>query len=112
MYEKQAKEHNEEFSRVYDQKLNNLQSKLDAERQNQAGSIQELRELTTKVSALTTKNTELESSNMALQRRMSDVQRDMDQKDSDYRSEMARKVSFSGPINVGEIQGPCTKVCS
>ena len=46
---------------MYEDKLKNLQERLDAERLNNAGSIQEVRELTTKITALTNRNVELES---------------------------------------------------
>ena len=46
---------------MYEDKLKNLQDRLDAERLNNAGSIQEVRELTTKITALTNRNVELES---------------------------------------------------
>ena len=48
-YEKEARENKDEISRTYQDKLEKLQSKLDYERMNNAGGLQELRELTTKV---------------------------------------------------------------
>jgi len=90
-YEKEARENKDEISRTYQDKLEKLQSKLDYERMNNAGGLQELRELTTKVSALTSKNAELESSNTAIQKRMADVLKDMEDKDAKFRSEMAKK---------------------
>jgi len=91
MYEKEARTNKDEISRVYEDKLSSLQHKLDTERMNNAGGVQELRELTTKVSALTSRNMELESSNAALQKRMADVLRAMEDKDAQFRAEMAKK---------------------
>ena len=73
-YENQMDENKKEFVKMYDDKLKNLQDRLDAERTNMAGKNQEVRELSTKVVALTSKNAELESSNASLQRRMAELQ--------------------------------------
>ena len=67
-------ENKKEFVKMYDDKLKNLQDRLDAERTNMAGKNQEVRELSTKVVALTSKNSELESSNASLQRRTAELQ--------------------------------------
>jgi len=91
MYEKEARTNKDEISRVYEDKMGTLQHKLDNERMNNAGGVQELRELTTKVSVLTNRNMELDSSNAALQKRMADVLRSMEDKDAQFRSEMAKK---------------------
>jgi len=90
-YEKQIDGNQKEFQRVYEDKLKNLQDRLDAERLNNAGSIQEVRELTTKITALTNRNVELESSNSSLQKRMTELQREMDDLAARTRAEMARK---------------------
>ena len=73
-YENQMDENKKEFVKMYDDKLKNLQDRLDAERTNMAGKNQEVRELSTKVVALTSKNSELESSNASLQRRTAELQ--------------------------------------
>ena len=73
-YENQMDENKKEFVKMYDDKLKNLQDRLDAERTSMAGKNQEVRELSTKVVALTSKNAELESSNASLQRRMAELQ--------------------------------------
>jgi len=90
-YENQMDENKKEFVKMYDDKLKNLQDRLDAERTNMAGKNQEVRELSTKVVALTSKNSELESSNASLQRRTAELQSDMDNLAAKMREEMARK---------------------
>ena len=55
-------ENKKEFVKMYDDKLKNLQDRLDAERTNMAGKNQEVRELSTKVVALTSKNSLLNPS--------------------------------------------------
>jgi lamin B len=90
-YEKQLSDNQQEFTRMYEDKLKNLQTRLDSERVNNAGNLQEVREMTTKVSALTSRNVELEASNVSLQKRMAELQREMDELSARMRSEMAQK---------------------
>ena len=91
-YEKQIAANRDEFTRVYDGKLKNLQSKLDETRQNSAGSVQEIRELETKVTGLTSRNLELESVNSTLQKRLADLIKQMEEESRNYRNDMAKKV--------------------
>merc|ERR1719367_981903 len=79
-YDKQLSENRDEFSRVYDEKSNN------------AGMNQEVREFQTKISGLTSRNVELESANSSLQKRMADLLKEMEDKEANFRNEMARKV--------------------
>ena len=92
MYAKEAAKNKDEMTARFEERLSSLQQKLDTERVSNAGGIQELRDLTTKVSTLTSRNVELESTNEALQKRMADVLRDMEEKDRNFRSDMAKKV--------------------
>merc|ERR1712029_196451 len=62
-YEKQLLENQKEFSDMYDDKIKKLQDKLDEAKMKNATSINDVREMTTKVSALTSRNVELEASN-------------------------------------------------
>jgi len=91
MYAKEAAKNKDEMTARFEERLSSLQQKLDTERVSNAGGIQELRDLTTKVSTLTSRNVELESTNEALQKRMADVLRDMEEKDRNFRSDMAKK---------------------
>ena len=90
-YDKQTKENQEEFSKVYDDKIKNLQDALDKEKVTKAGREQEVREMITKVSALTSRNVELEGSNASLQKRMAELQKEMDDLSARMRAEMAAK---------------------
>ena len=90
-YDKQTKENQEEFSKVYDDKIRNLQDALDKEKVTKAGREQEVREMITKVSALTSRNVELEGSNASLQKRMAELQKEMDDLSARMRAEMAAK---------------------
>ena len=90
-YDKQTKENQEEFSKVYDDKIKNLQDALDKEKVTKAGREQEVREMITKVSALTSRNVELEGSNASLQKRMAELQKEMDDLSVRMRAEMAAK---------------------
>ena len=87
-------ENREDFTRKYDSKLQALQEKLERERINGSGSVQELREMESKVSTLTSRNLELESSNAALTKRMDDLVREMEAAAREHRSDIARKVGF------------------
>ena len=90
-YEKQLLENQKEFSDMYDVKIKKLQDKLDEAKMKNATSINDVREMTTKVSALTSRNVELEASNASLQKRMAELQKEMDDLSAHMRSEMARK---------------------
>lgn len=90
-YEKQLLENQKEFSDMYDDKIKKLQDKLDEAKMKNATSINDVREMTTKVSALTSRNVELEASNASLQKRMAELQKEMDDLSAHMRSEMARK---------------------
>merc|ERR1719284_894031 len=90
-YDKQLSENRDEFSRVYDDKLNKLQARLDDEKTNNAGMNQEVREFQTKISGLTSRNVELEAANSSLQKRMADLLKEMEDKEANFRNEMARK---------------------
>ena len=54
---------------------------------------QEVREFQTKISGLTSRNVELEAANSSLQKRMADLLKEMEDKEANFRNEMARKVS-------------------
>jgi len=90
-FEDEARRNKEEFVRVYDEKLSNLQSKLDAERKSLAGNAQELRELQSRVTVLTSKNLELENSNSYFQKQMADLMHNIDEKTARHNKEMAEK---------------------
>ena len=66
---------------------------MDEERTNNAGMNQEIREFQTKISGLTSRNVELEAANSSLQKRMADLLKEMEDKEANFRNEMARKVS-------------------
>lgn len=90
-YEKQLAENKADFEKMYDDKLKRLQNTLDKERLDNVGSMQEVREMTTKVSALTSRNFELEASNASLQKRMAELQKDMSDLEARIRAEIALK---------------------
>merc|ERR550525_435598 len=58
---------------------------------NNAGTKQEIRELQTKISGLTSRNVELEAANSSIQKRLADLLKEMEDKESNFRNEMARK---------------------
>jgi lamin B len=93
-YETQIGQNKEEMTRVYENKIHTLQNRLDQERINSSGNVQEIRELDTKVTALTSKNLELESSNSTINQRLNDLTRQMDDMGRNFRNEMARKVNY------------------
>jgi predicted RNase H-like nuclease (RuvC/YqgF family) len=90
-YEKQTKDNQEEFAKIYENKIKNLQNGLDTEKVSKAGREQEVREMITKVSALTSRNVELEGSNSSLQKRMAELQKEMDELAAHMRAQMAAK---------------------
>lgn len=90
-YQKELEENRNNFTKMYDDKLKNLQEKYDKEKINSAGFLQEIREMSTKVSALTSKNVELEGSNASLQKRIAELQKEMDDLAAKMRADMAQK---------------------
>jgi len=92
-YDKQLTDNREEFGRVYEDKLNKLQTRFDESKTNNAGMSQEIRELQTKISGLTSRNVELEAANSSIQKRLADLLKEMEDKESNFRNEMARKDS-------------------
>lgn len=90
-YQKELEESRKDFTRMYDDKLKNLQEKYDKEKVSSAGFLQEIREMSTKVSALTSKNVELEGSNASLQKRIAELQKEMDDLAAKMRADMALK---------------------
>lgn len=76
---------------MYESKLKNLQDQLNDSKVNNAGQAQEVREMTTRVSALTSKNAELEATNFSIQKRMAELQKEMDDLSARMRNEMALK---------------------
>ena len=65
-YEKQLLEKQKEFSDMYEDKIKKLQDKLDEAKMINATSINDVQEMTTKVSALTSRNVELKAQNVEL----------------------------------------------
>lgn len=90
-YQRQALEHKDEMSRLYESKLKSMGQKLDEARRNGAGSVQEMQELETKILGLTSRNMELESSTAILQKRLNDILEEIENERKYHRSEMARK---------------------
>ena len=72
-YERDQKLRKEEMTRVYENKIQNLQSELDESRRSGAAYSHEIQELTTKNMSLESRNSELESSASALLKRLNDV---------------------------------------
>ena len=66
--------------------------RFDESKTNNAGMSQEIRELQTKISGLTSRNVELEAANSSIQKRLADLLKEMEDKESNFRNEMARKV--------------------
>ena len=91
-YEKQLGDNRDEFTRMYDDKLRGLRAKLEQERIDRSGGVQERRELETRVAGLTSRNLELESLNTSLSKRVEDLIREMEEAAKNYRNDMAKKV--------------------
>jgi len=90
-YEMQMGSNKEEFSKVYDKRIFELNSKLAAERGSASSAVQEMKELQTKVEGMTSKMMGMETSNSALQRRIDDLSAQMDEMGRTNRAELARK---------------------
>ena len=82
------------FCQVYSYFTNMLcqNFRFDESKTNNAGMSQEIRELQTKISGLTSRNVELEAANSSIQKRLADLLKEMEDKESNFRNEMARKV--------------------
>ena len=77
--------------------------RFDEEKTNNAGMNQEIREFQTKISGLTSRNVELEAANSSLQKRMADLLKEMEDKEANFRNEMARKVNANILNNISWV---------
>lgn len=88
----QQKEHNEQMTRLFENKIKNLQSRLDDARKTGAGSVHQVTELTTRIMSLESRNAELESTNMTLQTRINDLIAEMEATKNSFRQRLVEKV--------------------
>lgn len=83
------------MSKMYDDKIKTLQSKLDDARRSGAGTVHEVQELTTKIMSLESRNAELEATSSTLQRRLNDLIAEMEQERKGFRQRLAEKVRLT-----------------
>merc|ERR1719394_2186597 len=81
----------EDFAKLYDDRVRDLQSQLTSERGNNASSSQELKESRSRIEQLISKVSDLEGANLALNQKIADMAQDMEDQKSAHRAQMAAK---------------------
>jgi len=90
-YEQQLADNRTAFGSTYDKKINDLQSKLQKEREEAATAVQEMKEYQTKMEAMTSKMNQVEINSKAMEDRVKDLNNQLETLGKDYRSDMAKK---------------------
>jgi len=91
VYDKQMAQNREDFTKLYETRVQELQSALSDERGKASSSEQSLKESKSRIEALMTRVTELESSNLTLTQKLSDLAQNMEDTNSQHRAQLAAK---------------------
>merc|ERR1711936_169770 len=91
VYDKQMAQNREDFSKLYETRVQELQTALSSERGKASSSEQALKESKSRIDALMTRVTELESSNLTLNQKVADLAQTMEDTNSAHRAQLAAK---------------------
>ena len=91
VYDKQMAQNREDFAKLYDDRVRELQTQLTNERGSNASSFQELKESRARIEALVAKISDLENANLALNQKIADMAQDAEDLKSAHRAQMAAK---------------------
>ena len=91
VYDKQMAQSRDDFAKLYDDRVRDLQSQLTSERGSNASSSQELKESRSRIEQLISKVSDLEGANLALNQKIADMAQDMEDQKSAHRAQMAAK---------------------
>ncbi len=91
VYDNQMKQSRDDFSKLYEDRVKDLQQQLTSERGNNATSAQELKESRSRIEQLISKVSDLEGANLALNQKIADMAQEMEDQKSAHRAQMAAK---------------------
>merc|ERR1711874_863870 len=91
VYDKQMAQNREDFSKLYETRVQELQTALSSERGKASSSEQALKESKSRIDALMTRVSELESSNLTLSQKLGDLAQQMEDTSSAHRAQLAAK---------------------
>merc|ERR1712227_630640 len=91
VYDKQMAQNREDFTKLYETRVQELQTALSNERGKASSSEQALKESKSRIEALMTRVTELESSNLTLNQKVADLAQTMEDTNSAHRAQVAAK---------------------
>merc|ERR1711874_788155 len=86
VYDKQMAQNREDFSKLYETRVQELQTALSSERGKASSSEQALKESKSRIDALMTRVSELESSNLTLSQKLGDLAQQMEDTNSSHRA--------------------------
>ncbi|XP_023346890.1 lamin-L(I) [Eurytemora carolleeae] len=91
VYDKQMSQNREDFAKLYETRVNDLQTHLASERGRASSGAQALSESKSRIENLVHKVSELESSNLKLNQKISDLAQTLEDQNSAQRSQLAAK---------------------
>merc|ERR1712029_1164013 len=91
VYNNQMTQNRDDFAKLYETRVHELQTSLSDERGKASSSEQALKESKSRIEALMTRVTELESSNLTLNQKMSDLTQNLEDTNSAHRAQLAAK---------------------
>merc|ERR1711936_545305 len=96
VYDKQMAQNREDFSKLYETRVQELQTALSSERGKASSSEQALKESKSRIDALMTRVSELESSNLTLSQKLGDLAQQLEE----YQNLMDTKIGLDMEIAV------------
>ena len=91
MYDKKMQQSSEDFAKMYDERVRDLQTQLSKERGSNNNAAHELTEARTRIEQLISKVQDLENANLALNQKIADMKQEMEDQKSSFRSQLASK---------------------
>merc|ERR1711997_501013 len=91
VYNNQMTQNRDDFAKLYETRVQELQTSLSDERGKASSSEQALKESKSRIEALMTRVTELETSNLTLNQKMSDLTQNLEDTNSAHRAQLAAK---------------------
>merc|ERR1712029_1153283 len=91
VYNNQMTQNRDDFAKLYETRVHELQTSLSDERGKASSSEQALKESKSRIDALMTRVTELETSNLTLTQKCQDLAQTMEYTNSAHRAQLAAK---------------------
>ena len=88
VYDKQMAQSREDYTKLYEDRLRELQTNLSQERGNNASGVQELKESRARIEALVSKVSDLEGANLNLNQKIADMAQEMEDMKSSHRAQV------------------------